>query len=150
MVSSRWMIVLAARVVIPGGAARCPSGVSFARRCREEKPAAWGFVSCRQFYAGRHDISATRDVGRMSCPPARTGGMRVLVIEVRATSAGPPMRGAAADQVESLRNDLSCFIFLLCRRHPAPPIGWRASNGGVTGSGAGLQRRLPCLDRTRS
>jgi DNA-binding response OmpR family regulator len=45
-----------------------------------------GFM--RQFYAGAGDISATGDVVRMSCRPAHTVQMRVLVAEDHVTLAG--------------------------------------------------------------
>jgi DNA-binding response OmpR family regulator len=40
-----------------------------------------------ELYAGTDDISATGDVGRMSCRSTHTGGMRVLVVEDHATLA---------------------------------------------------------------
>ncbi len=61
-------------------------------------------ASCQQVYAGARDISATRDVGRMSCPPAHTGAMRVLVVEDHTTLAdriaqGLRQAGMAVDAV---------------------------------------------------
>jgi hypothetical protein len=50
-------------------------------------PAAQGLASCRQFYAGAGDISATGDVARMSCRPGHDGGMRVL----RRKRGDPPL-----------------------------------------------------------
>src|SRR5579863_2219871 len=52
-----------------------------------------GVASCLQFYAGVGDITATGDVGRMSCRPAHTGGMRVLVVEDHATLSGRIAQG---------------------------------------------------------
>jgi CheY-like chemotaxis protein len=49
--------------------------------------------SGRQFYARAGDSSATGDVGRMSCRPGHTGGMRVLVVEDHATLAGRIAQG---------------------------------------------------------
>jgi DNA-binding response OmpR family regulator len=47
----------------------------------------------RQFYAGPGDISATGDVARMSCRPAHTSQMRVLVAEDHVTLAGRIAQG---------------------------------------------------------
>jgi CheY-like chemotaxis protein len=50
-------------------------------------------VSCGRSYARSCDTSATRDVGRMSFPPAHTGAMRVLVVEDHTTLANRIVQG---------------------------------------------------------
>ena len=62
------------------------------------------FASCLGLYAGAGDISATGHVGRMSCRPTHTGGMRVLVVEDHTTLAdriaqGLRQAGMAVDTV---------------------------------------------------
>jgi DNA-binding response OmpR family regulator len=57
-----------------------------------------------QFYTGTDDITATGDVAWMSCEPAHTGDMRVLVVEDHATLAdriaqGLRQAGMAVDAV---------------------------------------------------
>jgi len=81
------MIVLAPRAAAPAGTA-----------------GGAGLASCLRFYARAGDISATRDVARMSCQPAHDGGMRVLVVEDQAMLAGRiaqglSQAGMAADAV---------------------------------------------------